>query len=93
MRITIPELSVIALVGVSGSGKSTFAASPLPARRGHLFRQTLPPTANGRRCTATHQVAPNGIASASTASPCHDAANAKQSRLPSDGLYFRGSKC
>jgi protein phosphatase len=26
MRITIPELSVIALVGVSGSGKSTFAA-------------------------------------------------------------------
>ena len=34
MKITMPELSIIALVGASGSGKSTFARKE-PLRRVH----------------------------------------------------------
>ena len=36
MKITIPELSFVVLIGVSGSGKSTFARKNFKASRNSL---------------------------------------------------------
>ena len=38
MRLSIPDFSLVVLIGPSGSGKSTFARALLPADRGRLVR-------------------------------------------------------
>ena len=46
-QISIPNLSLVVLIGPSGSGKSTFAAQALPAHRDSLVRRL--PGDGGRR--------------------------------------------